>query len=142
MELLLNLVWLLVAAGAVVLWIFQRRRGASRDGGCVFLQAVALACALAVLFPAISATDDLHAAQLAVEASDVARKVMRSINSAGASGTSDWLHYLPAVLLLALAAVSRRRKLLGTVFEPRLLPLHTALFSSVEGRAPPVRFQA
>ena len=142
MELLLNLVWLVIAAGAIVLWIRQRRRGAAAGTACVFLEAVALSCALAVLFPAISATDDLHAAQLAVEASDVARKALRSMNTVSSSGAVDRLHFLPAVLLLALAAVSLRRKLPGMMTEPRFLLLYTELSPLFEGRAPPVKLQA
>jgi hypothetical protein len=142
MELLLNLVWLVIAAGAVALWLRQRRRSASGHRARALLQAIALACALAVLFPAISATDDLHAAQLAVEASDVARKVLRSMNTVPSSGAVDWLTFLPALLLLAAAALILRRRPVGTVLEsPMLLSLGESL-SLFEGRAPPAPLHA
>lgn len=142
MELLLNLVWLVIAAGAIALWLSQRRRSASARPARALLQAIALACALAVLFPAISATDDLHAAQLAVEASDVARKLLRSMNTVTSSGAADWLTFLPALLLLAAAALLLRRRLVGTVLEPpMLLPLGESL-PLFEGRAPPAPLHA
>lgn len=105
MELLLNLVWLLVASGALAVWFCQSHRGDSAGRRNLLLQSIALACALAVLFPAISATDDLHASQLAVEASDVARKLLRSMNTVPSSAAVDWLHFLPALLLLAMAVM-------------------------------------
>lgn len=141
MELLLNLVWLLVATAAIVLWLNQRRCSASTGRRDLLLQSVALACALAVLFPAISATDDLHAAQLAVEASDVARKVLRSMNTVSSSGAVDWMHFLLALLLLAVMAAPRRR-FIHSVREFFVFTLDAAFLSSVTGRAPPVHLSA
>ena len=141
MELLLNLAWLLVATGAIVLWLRQRGGGTSTARRGLLLQSVALACALTVLFPAISATDDLHAAQLAVEASDVARKALRSMNTVSSASAVDWLHLLPAILLMAvIAAVTCR--FMGTVQKPRALRLRIQFFPLVEGRAPPASQQA
>jgi EamA domain-containing membrane protein RarD len=140
MELLLNLVWLLVVAVAIVSWLYHNHdRSSARPG--VLLQVIALACILAVLFPAISATDDLHASQLAVEASDVARKVLRSMNTVSSSGTLDWLHLLPALLLLALAVMPRRKFFTKASQSGRMLPA-AGHFSLLESRAPPARVSA
>jgi hypothetical protein len=136
MELLLNLAWVLVAIAAVVLWLRPKRRGLSAGRVSLFLQSVALACALAVLFPAISATDDLHAAQLAVEAQDVARKVLRSMNTVSSSSAVDWLHFLPAFLLLAVMMAPCHR-FVRTVSECSLFVLEAVSFSSLISRAPP-----
>lgn len=141
MELLLNLAWLLVAIGAIVMWLHQRGRFASTRRRGLLLQSVALACALAVLFPAISATDDLHAAQLAVEASDVARKALRSMNTVSSSSAVDWLHFLPALLLLAVMTVPRRR-FIHSVREFFVATLDAAFLSSLTSRAPPVQLSA
>jgi hypothetical protein len=54
MELLLNLLWVLLIPPAFYCWFQQRFRSRSA------LRFVALAGALAFLFPVISATDDLH----------------------------------------------------------------------------------
>ena len=137
MELLLNLAWLLVATGAIVLWLCQKRDGVFTGRMGLLLQSVALACALAVLFPAISATDDLHAAQLAVEASDVARKALRSMNTVSSSSAVDWLHFLPALLLLAVMMAPRDR-FIHAVSEFSVFAVEATFFSSLSSRAPPV----
>ena len=140
MEVLLNLAWLLVATGAIVLWLRQRGRTASTGRRGVLLQSVALACALAVLFPAISATDDLHAAQLAVEASDVARKAL-SMNTVSSSNAVDWLHFLPALLLLAVMTAPQRRYIHSV--RSFFVSTHDAsLLSFLISRAPPVQLSA
>ena len=140
MEVLLNLAWLLVAIVALARWLSQSRRGAS-GAISLCLQFIALVCALALLFPAISATDDLHATQLAVEASDVARKVLRSMNTVSSSGAVDWLHFLPAVLLLALLVAPRRKFICAIPETSRVLP-RTDFLSLLPSRAPPLPFSA
>ncbi len=136
MELLLNVIWLLLAAAAVIIWLCQKRGGASAGRGRRLLQSVALGCALAVLFPAISATDDLHAAQLAVDASDAARKMLRNMNTMSSSGAVDWLHFLPALLLLVLA-VTPWRKFIGKVLQSCALSPQAIFSSILVSRAPP-----
>src|SRR5215831_12850116 len=69
MELLLNLAWLLLALPAYWLW---RERGAMRKSG--FQCLLALGCLLVVLFPVISATDDLQAMRTEMEESSGASK--------------------------------------------------------------------
>jgi hypothetical protein len=60
-ELLLNLCWLAVSAGALVAWHANRRRkGCAEDSERVRAEGVALVCALILLFFPISITDDLH----------------------------------------------------------------------------------
>lgn len=76
MELLLNLAWLLLALPAYWLWQDgraqrSRRRFSSRQ--CL----LALGCALVVLFPVVSATDDLHALCAAVEESPISKRSVR-----------------------------------------------------------------
>jgi hypothetical protein len=58
-EIFLNVVWLLLAGLLYGLW----RRGASRSGASTTMQLVALAMLVVILFPVISVTDDLQAAQ-------------------------------------------------------------------------------
>ena len=76
MELLLNLAWLLLALPAYWLWQnsrapHSRRRFSSRQ--CL----LALGCALVVLFPVVSATDDLHALCAAFEESPLSKRSVR-----------------------------------------------------------------
>src|SRR5208337_1532605 len=79
MEVVLNAVWLLAAIGAFLFWRPERYRGAPADrtqGRSLGI--LALACALVLLFPVISVTDDLHAEQAAME--DSSRSVMKARN--------------------------------------------------------------
>lgn len=80
MELLLNLAWLLLALPAYWLWRecqapHSRRHFSSRQ--CL----LALGCALVVLFPVVSATDDLHALCAAVEESPISKRSVRQASS-------------------------------------------------------------
>jgi hypothetical protein len=59
MELALNLVWAMLAAVMIRLWVgHAKREGANRLGQCI-----ALALILSILFPVISVTDDLQLLQ-------------------------------------------------------------------------------
>ena len=67
MELLLNLAWLLLALPAYWLW---RERRIVRLGRRSSLQCLlSLTCMLVILFPVISATDDLHVMRAEMEES-------------------------------------------------------------------------
>jgi hypothetical protein len=60
METILNLIWLGITLVAIWLWRFRwvaSRPSSRRDAR---LEAVAMVCVLALLFPVISLTDDLH----------------------------------------------------------------------------------
>ena len=133
MELLLNTFWLVIAAGALGVWIRRWRRGAKRQD--LPLQLFALGCVLVLLLPVISVTDDLHATTLAVEASGLSRKILKSITPNGASARTR-LRVLPLVPLLALFSAPIR-KLVGTSTEQRFLLSLTVFIYPVDSRAPP-----
>jgi len=67
MENLLNAAWLLLSLAAGWLWL-RRWRDISRFSFPV--QLCALACSLIILFPVVSANDDLYLQQIAIETSD------------------------------------------------------------------------
>jgi hypothetical protein len=134
MELLLNLAWLLLALPAYWLW----RRGAeSRLARRVSsLQCLlALACALVLLFPVVSASDDLHAMRAEMEDSSTNK---RTVRQAGSDRNSGWLNRLqgpPAAVTSAVRLVAP---------EVGLLEVSVALVSPLArpcvfhaGRAPP-----
>lgn len=84
MELLLNLAWLLLALPAFCLW--RGSRGDSAGRKLTALQCLSsLVCALVVLFPVISATDDLRAMRAEMEESPSTK---RSICQKSAEKTS------------------------------------------------------
>jgi hypothetical protein len=84
MELLLNLAWLLLALPAYYLW---RGRGSTHTGRkftslqCLF----ALGCLLVVLFPVVSATDDLRAMRAEMEESPCSKRTIRQASNDKAS---------------------------------------------------------
>ena len=90
METILNLLWLIVTLAALWLWRFRwlvsRRNPRTR----VFLEVIAISCVLALLFPVISLTDDLHPEIVAVDASSGKRNCCLMV--AGATRTP---HVIP-----------------------------------------------
>jgi hypothetical protein len=97
MELLLNLVWLLLAVPACWLWRRSTAIGAKRNVTALHAMLV-LGCTLFVLFPVISATDDLHAMRAESEESSSSKP---GIGQAGSERPSAWTIRLqtPAALL-------------------------------------------
>lgn len=86
MELILNLGWLLLAVAGCHLW-WPRQRRAGAESARRFSGLVALGCALVVLFPVISVTDDLHAEQAVMEDSSARlSKIRGSTPSAPSAG--------------------------------------------------------
>ena len=101
MELLLNLAWMLLALPAVWLW---RRGGDARVARRVTARQclLALGCAVVLLFPVISATDDLHAMRAEMEESATSK---RTVLQAGSEKHSTWVNRLqgPPALTASIA---------------------------------------
>jgi len=128
MELLLNLLWFAIAAGALLVWlpISPSHRRQFRLG------LGALLCVLALLLPAISVTDDLHFDTFAVEDSTSSKRLANAPVHVSPISHVVWF----AISLVAFLLV---------VFGPTWLP--AALSSSrrpdfclgppILGRAPP-----
>ena len=74
MELLLNLFWLLLIGPGGYLWLRERRRAKS-----LFQFSIALACLLFLLFPVISASDDLHAIRQEMEESSPSKRALKQV---------------------------------------------------------------
>lgn len=72
-ELFLNALWLAIALAATALWLTSRTTARTRRK--TVAGAVALACIAILLFPVISATDDLHAMQAAAEEPNTGKKL-------------------------------------------------------------------
>lgn len=70
MEIVLNLVWILLAVVLVRLWLHY----APRNGVSLRTQVAALAMLIVILFPVISVTDDLQIAQNPAELDCCARR--------------------------------------------------------------------
>ena len=136
MELLLNLAWLLLVLPAYGIW----RQGAvaKRPNRFNSLQGLlALGCLLVLLFPIISATDDLHAMRAEMEEPGGASK--RSVRQASQDKFSvkvSRVHNSPAILENASAFAPSCDAWRESVI-PSCSPLSapSVLFA---GRAPPM----
>jgi hypothetical protein len=111
METLLNLSWLAVALGLLGLWKFRWRRSRRNPHSRILPEAIALACAISLLLPAISLTDDLHPEILAVDAAagkrnkiSLAAPTTRPDDASRKSG----FHSVTALLPLQIADVELR----------------------------------
>jgi len=135
MELLLNLAWLFLALPAY--WVWRRgveSRLARRVSALQCL--LALACVLILLFPVISATDDLHVMRIEMEDSAASK---RAVRQAGSDKISIWVNRLqgfPATLAETnWHPVLQVGLFEGTVADVSLLSrTHVA----TAGRAPPL----
>ena len=134
MELLLNLAWVLLALPAYGLW--RRDAGARVARRISPLQCLlALGCVLVLLFPVISASDDLHAMRAEMEESASSKHTVRQ---AGSDKSSAWVNRLqgpPAIVARAAwQVVPEAGRLEVSVL--RLAPLaRPGVFHA--GRAPP-----
>jgi hypothetical protein len=105
MELLLNLFWLLIAASALYAWNRRRDVVAARS------HLITLICVLALLFPVISVTDDLHAMRPEIEDAASNRRAVRAgnVDKAPSPGVFHHPPALPKVFaaIFALGVVAR-----------------------------------
>src|SRR5437899_11749021 len=80
MELLLNLAWLLLALPAC--WLWRDFRGTPPGRRFTSMQCLlALGCVLVILFPVVSATDDLHVMRTEMEESPIGKRSLRQASS-------------------------------------------------------------
>jgi hypothetical protein len=118
MELFLNLAWVLLALPAW--WVWQNTRGVQRQRHFSSLQCLlALASVLVLLFPVVSATDDLLAMRTEIEESAPGK---RTIRQAGADGCSICNNRFqgPAVLLATVVSFAFDNKQLAAWHHPSL----------------------
>jgi cytochrome bd-type quinol oxidase subunit 2 len=101
MELLLNLAWVLLALPAY--WLWRRDAGLRSARWVSSLQCLlALGCVLVLLFPVISASDDLHAMRAEMEDSSISK---RTVRQAGSEKNSAWVNRLQGVPAAVASAV-------------------------------------
>jgi hypothetical protein len=129
MELFLNLCWLSLLVPGFLLW---RHRTSSPPSCHPLIFVCVLGCALIVLFPVISATDDLHAMRPEMEESEQCFRHAGNYACAvpGLAQSSQFI--LPGSALLTVAF-----ERVGTV--QNFVPQTLVIFSvpAAPGRAPP-----
>lgn len=91
MELLLNLLWLLLAMPAFWLWRYSRTAPQRRKAS-PFHCLLALGCLLVILFPVISATDDVQAMRAEMEESPTSKRSAGQSSGEKSSHSKSLLH--------------------------------------------------
>jgi hypothetical protein len=135
MELLLNLLWLMLAVPAVLIWRRQASSSLSSAKQCRSRSFVLLGCLLALLFPVVSASDDLHPISAEIEESGSFKRTVKQSPGVKSPACS---YDGGGVAQLAHAALFRpENDAFGLVSEYlRVLPRQT-LVSAIDDRAPP-----
>ena len=124
-ESLLNVCWLLLMGPALALWLRKRRH-------CKSMQlAVVLGCLLVLLFPVISATDDLRAMRQEAEESSLGKPKLHASNSCSGQGA-----IVPAPLN-SVVQLALPNHVFGYVQIVSLVSHRTARTAPSPGRAPP-----
>jgi len=137
METILNLVWLAVTL--VVIWLWHFRWTVSRENPrhTIRAEAVAIICLIALLFPVISLTDDLHPEILAVDAVGGKRNASLLVANAATAHRSNenWRTHLSlAISLKPLLSASYTN-----TEEIQVVEAHVPItfVASFRGRSPP-----
>ncbi|MGD0567945.1 MAG: hypothetical protein ABSA78_06035 [Candidatus Sulfotelmatobacter sp.] len=135
MELLLNLAWVLLALPAY--WLWRRDTEARLARRITPLQCMlALGCVLILLFPVISASDDLHAMRAEMEESATSK---RTVRQASGEKNSAWINRLqgaPAAVASAVWLVAPKVELLEVVVVRSFVSSRPSVVHA--GRAPPL----
>ena len=139
MELLLNLLWLTLALPALWLWrresvfaqghLAQGHRRFDRVRPCLILS-----CILMLLFPVVSATDDLHAMRQEMEESSPSKRVVKAVVDKSPTGLTAGA--LPA--LISPASFCPSHEACGQVLVVSVLLPQQAHFDECASRAPPL----
>ena len=135
MELLLNVVWLMLILPAIWIWRRDADRIHPARGFGRAMPFLVLGCVLLLLFPVVSATDDLHPMQADIEESS-SRRVAKQLSS-DRSGT--WLSHAGSLLALLTspARFDRCEEVCGFVFTISVLLLPTVPLTQRDARGPP-----
>ena len=135
MELLLNLLWLTLVLPAVLIWRRQSVRSRSFWHPCSFRAIVLLGCLLVLLFPVVSATDDLHPIPNLIEESNPSK---RTVNQAAAPHSPDWSNFgPPPAHRVEISGFRPRIETAGSVSEDLAVFPEWVLAGTSGCRAPP-----
>lgn len=132
MEVLLNLAWLLLALPAFLLWRQSKRAPGVRQSDSLH-RLLSLACLLVLLFPVVSATDDLRSMRADIEESPAGKSGVR--RAASDRGLSSKIHVAPALAEIGAVIVGRceqwRVQQVFQIYTPKAATITRT------GRAPP-----
>lgn len=133
MELLLNLVWIAMALAAFSVFARSRRTVPQFATIPYWKALLALACVLVLLFPVISASDDLHPSQAVLE--DATKRIQQAVASFQHAQSSLATYLLPVMLVSSLMMVlAGSRFWLTAASEARVMHRER---TPRDGRSPP-----
>lgn len=135
MELLLNLAWLLLALPAVWLWRSSKTAPLGRRFNALQCL-VALGCMLVILFPVVSATDDLRVMRSEMEESPASKRTLRAASNDKTS-SSKW-QSPPALLAASRSLIVSDRGSHPLPVAGLMAPVSPVIERAT--RAPPVLF--
>ena len=138
MELLLNLLWLLLAVPAI--WVWRESRYVQshpirQSRQCVLI----LGCLLVMLFPVVSASDDLQAMRPEIEET-ATRDALRNSHQGKLSASLDGACNNFALSAARFLVSPDRSVVRGQVVLPAGLLPRAELVPTRAGRAPPLSF--
>ena len=137
METFLNLVWLAVTVAAIWLWRFRWSVSRRNPRHNPRMEAAAMVCFLALLFPVISLTDDLHPETVAVDAASGKRNaclIAASAPQARTTPVGPGTHFAVGVISNPLATFNLTVAELAESVE---FHVPESLASNSSGRSPP-----
>ena len=135
MELLLNLLWLMLALPAFWLWQRQAERTRARQSWHSFRRLLVLGCLLILLFPVISASDDLHFIRPEMEESTSSKRALR--HAASDKLSSFRIALPPLAATTQIAQIVPIAHDCGLVCIPGVCLSHRAPLQSDAQRGPP-----
>jgi hypothetical protein len=142
MELALNLAWALIAAASYAQLFRYLARGAARNARdpsraeCI----IALTCVLAILFPVISLTDDLHEMQATCEEASTSGLVIKKCVAGHLSTPERTLHQV--LFTVTSVAANFRWTIVGGVAARQSTRNSTGPDLCAIGRAPPFLYHS
>ena len=134
MELVLNLFWLTLAVPAVWICCHDSDCASDRRGSDRIRPFLLLGCVLMLLFPVVSATDDLHAMRQVMEEAPSKRMVKPLAGEKSFVGLSS-PGALPALILPVSLGLTY--EVCGRVLLVSAIPLQSAHSTERPSRAPP-----
>lgn len=137
MELFLNLCWLLLAVPAI--WMWHEARSAQPSGRFHSHRSLLLlACLVVLLFPVISASDDLQAMRPEIEESGVCDSVRGGQGHRLAPLIAT--HGAPSALLCGLASAALDWQAIGKIVVRESSRIAEGFALTRPGRGPPLSF--
>jgi len=132
MELFLNLAWLLLAVPAFLLWRSSRSGSGAHKSSFVLL---VLACTLAILFPVVSASDDIQAMRPEIEEASSRDAISNPHHSRLFASLPH--AFAGSALLIAFQPPQPEFRACAVIVPLQFSQPETCLVTTSSGRAPP-----